>query len=231
MPDMVKLPGGHGLDKKQTIALVAGIGLVGGYVILKRRNTGAAASAADAATSGTDGSAIDDGSGLDYGDSSGLYPYGDSTAVAGGYYDPYSGQYIGTGVGLPGPVVTTVSSNAAWAQQAEAYMTQLGYGPVTVGNAIGKYLSGQGLTPSQEAIVQAAITFEGQPPQPVPPPHLVPEPGHKPVTTVIANGHQTLYQIAHAHGDTENQVVVLNPHLGILVGTKKPVKKGTKVKV
>lgn len=227
MPDMLKLPGGHGLDKKQTIALVAGLGLVGAYVILKRRNAGAAV----ATTGSTDGLDPNSDPSLYGGDSSGLYPYGDSTAVAGGYYDPYSGQYIGTGVGNPGPVVTQVSTNAAWAQQVMAYMSTIGYNPLSVGRAIGKYLTGAGLTPDQEALVQAAITFEGPPPQPVPPPHLVPGPGHKPPRTVTANGHQTLYQIAHANGDTENQVVILNPHLGVYVGTKKPVHKGTKVKV
>jgi hypothetical protein len=115
--------------------------------------------------------------------------------------------------------------------QAEATLAQMGYNPITVGNALGKYLSGQGLTPDQESIVQAAIGFEGQPPQPVPPPHLVPEPGHKPHKTIIANGKMTLYQIAHANHDTETQVVAMNPHLGVYVGTKRPVKKGTRVKV
>ena len=230
MPDVVKLPGGHGLDKKQAIALGAGLLLVAGYVILKRRSI-SASNTADTSTESTDGTDTGSNDGIYSGDNSGLYPYGDSTAVGSGYYDPYSGQYIGTGVGAPGPVVTQVSTNAAWAQASIAYLTQLGYNPVSVATALGRYLSGKVLTPDQEGIVQAARAAEGEPPQPVPPPHVDPHPGHKPAHTVTANGHQTLWQIAHANGDTENQVVILNPHLGVYVGTKKPVRKGTKVKV
>lgn len=226
----ITMPGGHKLNKKVLFVGLGGAALIGGYVILKRRNSAAAVPA----STDTSGDTTDDGSDPSLGYDNGLDPYGDSTGVADGYYDPTTGQYIGTGVGsvLP-PTVTQVSTNAAWAQECEALLTQEGFDPVTVAAALGKYLTGGSLTSAQEGIVQAAIGLEGPPPMPVPPgPPPNPNQHKEPKTkTVTANGKQTLYQIATANGITEGKLVGMNLQLARFVGTKKNLPKGTKVKV
>lgn len=107
----------------------------------------------------------------------GLDPNGYSAAtgdVSGyqqaGYYDPGTGAFIG-GIGANGNVGTIFnpSTNASWAQQVEAYMTNLGYDPLAVGAALGKYLTGQTLSDDQKSMVQAALAFFGAPPGGVPP--------------------------------------------------------------
>jgi len=93
----------------------------------------------------------------------GAYPYG-----YGGY--PYGyGSGIGVGVGSPFPVTGTVApvaTNAAWAQAAEQELEGNGYDPTTVAAALGKYITGGTVTADQQSIIQAAIAFEGYPPQP-----------------------------------------------------------------
>lgn len=100
------------------------------------------------------------------------------------YVDPVTGATIGGAGAIGPPVVLRPTTNAEWAQQAEAYLTQTGYDSVTVAVAIGKFLFGGGLTSDQFQIVQAAVAFEGYPPVSVPPPHMVPPTGqtNPPVT-------------------------------------------------
>jgi hypothetical protein len=82
-----------------------------------------------------------------------------------GYFDPTTGQYItGTGSQVVGP-----GTNASWAQQVEAYLQTVGYDPMAVAAAIGKYLTGQQLTSDQGGIVSAAVGFYGNPPGGAPP--------------------------------------------------------------
>jgi len=88
------------------------------------------------------------------------YGYGVSPIFGGGTGGtPYPGQY---GYGGPPPPVT---SNAQWATAAENSLTAQGYDAMTVSAALGKYLSAQTLTSDQVSIVQAAIAFNGNPPQ------------------------------------------------------------------
>lgn len=105
------------------------------------------------------------------------YPYGSAEDAAAldtqnSYQMPASSGYgftgyaggSGSGVfgtGTPGSFL----SNAEWAQYVEQYEeNNLGADAVTVGNAIGKYLTGQPLTTDQVGIVQSAIAIGGYPP-------------------------------------------------------------------
>lgn len=86
-----------------------------------------------------------------------------SNAAGGGGFGPVgsSGQAL-----VPANTVqgTTYASNAAWAQAAEAGLTDIGYTSTDVAAALGRYLAGLSLTPAQATIVQAAIAEFGPPP-------------------------------------------------------------------
>ena len=123
-----------------------------------------------------------------------------------GYIDPTTGAFI-SGAGAPG-LVTAPSTNASWAQQVEAYLQNLGYDPIGVAAAIGKYLTGQTLSQQQADIVRAALGFFGNPPQGAPPISQGPPPVQGPggsrhrtrVLTVKKN--ETLRQYAREHNWT-----------------------------
>lgn len=89
-------------------------------------------------------------SAIDY---SGAYGYGSSVAGTAGTLVPASTTQA-----------TTYASNAAWAQAAEAGLTDIGYGSTDVAAALGRYLGGLSLTSDQATIVQAAIAEYGPPP-------------------------------------------------------------------
>lgn len=150
--------------------------LVGGAVALgivfyeyRKQKNAAAVSAASAAAAGSSTTATDY-SGTD---PNSVYDSGYSAAVDGGAIgSPYGALSSGSV-----NIATTPSSNAAWAQQAETTLIALQYDPATTAAAIGKYLLGNGLTPDQLQIVQAAIGQIGYPPQGVPAPTLATAPG------------------------------------------------------
>lgn len=133
--------------------------IVGGYVMLKKKNQGASGSASGAYAYGY-----------------GAYGYGAMTSVplAYGYgsqgygYYGYGGAYGGMGgYGSPAPPsvpAQVATTNAGWAQAAESYLTSQGYASMTVAAALGKYLTGQTVNSSDQAIIEAAIAFEGYPP-------------------------------------------------------------------
>src|SRR5215831_14848067 len=81
-------------------------------------------------------------------------PYGTTPSLY-GYDDPSTGSFI-SGVGSGGSYVTAPSTNASWAQQVESYLQNLGYDPMAVAAAIGRYLTGQTLTADDQTIVNAA---------------------------------------------------------------------------
>lgn len=94
-----------------------------------------------------------------------------------GYYDPQSGQYI-SGVGATGVgSIFGPATNAAWAQQVEAYLVGLGHDPVATAAALGKYLTGQTMSADQAGIVQSALAFFGAPPLGAPPVSTAPASG------------------------------------------------------
>jgi len=160
------------------------------------------------------------------------YGYG---AFGYGMYNPYTGQYLGPPVpgqsGATSPAAP--ATNLQWVQMAVQGLHVKGSRV-----ALLAYVGGLPLTANQARIVQEAIGLMGNPPvagaNGYPPKwHRAPQPGQNGhhVHTITANGHMTLWQIAHAHGDSEGKVVRLNPRLSHYVGTKKNVKKGTRVRV
>ena len=160
------------------------------------------------------------------------YGYG---AFGYGMYNPYTGQYLGPPQpgqsGATSPAAPT--TNLQWVQMAQQGLHVKGSR-----TALLLYVGGLPLTHGQARTVQEAIGLMGNPPVSGPngyPPkwHAAPVPGQNGhhVHTITANGHQTLWQIAHANHDSEAKVVRLNPRLSHYVGSKKNVKKGTRVKV
>lgn len=88
-------------------------------------------------------------------------------------YDQYGNPIYsgGGGGGYPAPNSGpgTFTNNAQWSQYAEQYMVDTaGADAATVGNALGKYITGQAVTADQRAIIQQAIAFAGFPPLPGP---------------------------------------------------------------
>jgi hypothetical protein len=158
------------------------IGIIGGgaivvYYVMRSRS--AAAAGSTAADQG-----IDPNTGIPYSqESSGLNsPYGTTPSLY-GYTDPSTGAFIsGVGSGSTG-VVTAPSTNASWAQEVESYLGNLGYDPMAVAAALGKYLTGQTLSSDQAAIVAAAQGFWGNPPQGAPPISTTPPAGNGGGTT------------------------------------------------
>lgn len=168
----VHLPGVGKMPKGWLYAVAAASVAVVGYAWWQHKKNGTAAAATDT-TAAADPS-IDPTTGLPYASEYGS-GYAATGYTGGSYIDPTTGAYIGGGLGPSTPSAPT--TNAAWAQQAEAYLAQVGYNGVTVAAAIGKALTGQHVTADQAAIVQAAIGFEGQPPQGMPPLSVSPPAG------------------------------------------------------
>ena len=167
MPDDIKAPSGGGpkkkMNKKTTMLLVAG----GGVALIALIYVYRKQSASNASTAATTDPSIDPATGVPYSQEGGYSsPYGTTPSLY-GYTDPSTGAFI-TGTGA-GSTVTQPSTNASWAQEVEAYMQNLGYDPTAVAAALGKYLVGGTLTADQQAIVQGALGFFGNPPQGAPP--------------------------------------------------------------
>jgi hypothetical protein len=181
----VKLPG-IGPVKKKTAAYGA-VGAAALVLVIywyRQRQAANAAAAATPASSASSGSvtdpagntcsAVNPQTGYCPGTAEDTAALSDS-AAAGGAYDTsslgdsgLSGYYYGAGgatqATAPGP--ENFADNAEWAQYVEAYLTStLGGDPSTVGNAIGKYLTGQPVTPDLVTIINEAIAYGGQPPQ------------------------------------------------------------------
>lgn len=155
-----------GTQVPKTAAIAGGgIVLIGG-IYFYRKQKASSANAASVAAAGA--SSIDPATGYAYGsaeDSAALAAQGNYQSPGGstGYgYGGYAGGSGGSFGGSPG----TFSSNAAWAQYVEAYMVNNeGADAPTVGNAIGKYITGQPLTDSGwVSIVDTAIAIGGYPP-------------------------------------------------------------------
>lgn len=160
MADTVKILGNN-VPKPVAIGGAIAAGAIGIYFYRnKKQETDAIAAAGsseiDPATgypygSAEDAAALDSQSNYQMPLNSG-YGYG-------GYAGGSGGGVFGTG--QPG----SFTSNAEWAQYVEAYEeNNLGADAVIVGNAIGKYLTGQPLTTDQVGVVQSAIAIGGYPP-------------------------------------------------------------------
>src|SRR5690348_2900880 len=180
--------GGKSVGGKKRLILLAGggVGLLAVFYVMRRNSVSSTASDITGDTS-TDTSGD---SSLDTGYSPALTSYTDPSTGA-----TISGGGWQSGVGsLPNNTITAPSTNAQWAQQAIAYLTQQGFDPIAVSVALGKYLASQNLGDTELGIVQAAIAAEGQPPTPVSPPHVAPPSGQNgtggggTVTTPVTTG-------------------------------------------
>lgn len=133
----------------------AGVVLVG-IVFYKKKQSASQAAAISASGANT---GIDPATGYAYGSAE------DAAALSnqGAYINP-APYYSGSGGSNYVPT-QQFTSNAQWAQAAEQYMqNNAGGDPATIGNALGKYITGQPLTTDQQTIVQQAIAFEDYPP-------------------------------------------------------------------
>jgi hypothetical protein len=157
MADTIKIPG-FGPVKKQTAYVVgAGLVLVGGAAWYRSRN-------APADIEATESSPINPATGFPYGSTE------DANALAGQGFS-YSGGIIGDaglssgGGGSGQPTAGAFTTNGAWSQAAEDYLSNtVGLDSNVVGNALGKYITGAPLTPDQVNIIQQAIAFTNYPP-------------------------------------------------------------------
>lgn len=158
MADTINLPG-LGKTKKTTAYALGGVAvLVAGVAWYRSRNAPAAAAAVDPATSS--GDAIDPATGYVYGSA-------EDTAALGGQGSTLgAGYYGGNGSNVSGISTTTgYTTNAEWSQAAEDYLVNtVGSDPNVVGNALGKYITGQPLSSDQVTTVNSAIAFTGYPP-------------------------------------------------------------------
>jgi hypothetical protein len=175
MADTFKI-GGKNVDKTYVYVGV-GIVLVAGVYYYRKNKASSDAAAAQAQSVANAGSqAIDPATGYPYGsaeDQAALATQSNSAAgtgdgtLGGGYgYSGYSAGYGLSdsiyGANQPG----SFTSNAQWAQYVEQYeVDTMGADAPTVGNAIGKYITGQPLTTdTMVSIVQSAISIGGYPP-------------------------------------------------------------------
>lgn len=177
MPDTIHI-GGIKVNKKAAIA-VGGISfVVAGVVYYRQKRQAAASASASTDTAAATGSDIDPVTGYAYGSpedqaaldamqsGTGLPSYDSSSSVGGQIigYDGSGAPVYGNGVVSTAPNAGpgAFTSNAAWAQYAEDYLINTtGADASAVGNALGKYISGQPLTADMISVVQQAIAFAG----------------------------------------------------------------------
>src|SRR5881409_417656 len=115
-----------GVDRKWWI--VGGVATVG-IVYWSYKKSKQASATADTSS----GDAIDPNTGI---------PYSQETTYApGDFGSGYGGGSYGTAAPIVGTTVLP-TTKAEWAREAESYLTGIGYDALTVGAAIGKYLSG-----------------------------------------------------------------------------------------
>src|ERR1700757_1216649 len=214
MADTIKVFGSN-IPKPVAIG-GAGVVLVGGIYYYRKQKANQAQQASIDQAGGT---TIDPATG---------YPYGsaeDAAALSAqnNYQLPGSSGYGFTGygggsgsgafgTGQPG----TFNNNAEWAQYVEQYeINNMGADAPTVGNAIGKYITGQPLDDNMVGIVQSAIAIAGYPPvsgpngnppsyttsntgttTPPPPTNVPPPIGNPPDKLFHTTGGKSLAQIA-----------------------------------
>jgi hypothetical protein len=177
----------------------AGVAVVGGVLIVRKRKASAAAAVAATSatdTTGTTDPSIDPATGVPYADETGDGGYGGYDASTGGYgYVDGNGQYIYPGTGVTTSTAPTVSTNAEWAQEVTSYFAGNGDAG-SYPDAIGKALQGMCLTSAQLQLWDNAVAFMGQPPSPPSvAPHVCAGSTPKP-TTAVPNVVGKLYATA-----------------------------------
>ena len=160
------------LSKNEKIGLAAGAAGLLGFTIYRYQKQ----KSSDAATAAADAAAQAPGTGAgtaDQVDPATGFPYGsaeDSAALTAqsGYISPIGGlgsSGVSYNYGGQGAYPQGFTNNAQWSQAAEDYLVNTaGADANTVGNALGKYITGQTVTSDQQSIINQAIAFEGYPP-------------------------------------------------------------------
>lgn len=216
--------GGHHKIKPWMLYAGGGAVVLGVYFfVIRPRSQAAATGDPTIDTSGVDSS-------LGYADTSGN-TYGSGSL--GGYYDPSTGTFIPTGGDT---TITAPSTNAAWVQQASAYLAQSGYNRVAVLSALGRYVtSTRSIAVSEHElhIIQSAIGAEGYPPVRPPDPHLQPSGGQtKKTHQVKTQSAGTLHEIADRQHMQLREFIKLNPVLAArYANTAKKIPAGTTITV
>jgi LysM repeat protein len=219
MADTINTP--FGAVKKETAYVIGGaLVLVLGVVWYRSRS---AAKAASIAASGAN-TGIDPATGFAYGSAE------DAAALAnqGSFINPTVPFAPGGGGGGGSSIPQGFVSNAQWAQSTEQYLIDNGvvHDSTLLGNAIGKYLTGQPVTSDMQSLIQQAIAFGGYPPVAGPngyPPSIntapTPPEVHPPAagTTHVTKAGDTLNGIAVYYGRSVQEIQNANPsfHQGI----------------
>lgn len=140
----VDVPGVGGVDKRYVLAAV---GTAGAYVVYRWwKARSAPVPAAPGAASADTAPAADAGGG-------------------GAYVNPAPGAGGGSASFDAGTAHGSApTSDQAWTAAITADLTNLGYNPQTVAEALAAYLAHQSLTDAQVTIVRLAWAFEGRPP-------------------------------------------------------------------
>lgn len=177
MADTIQIAG-KAVKKSTAGIAVAGAGIFGilyyRYYKNQKASADATAQANAAAQTGTGvGSSdqIDTATGFPYGSEQDAAALSAQGAYQGAYGSTFAtGSPFGFTTGIP-PGGTAAgqsfTNNAQWSQAAEDYLVNnTGANANTVGNALGKYITGQVVdTETQQPIIEQAIAFENYPPQ------------------------------------------------------------------
>jgi hypothetical protein len=164
MPDTVTLPG-IGKTQKTTAYMVGGgLVLIVGIAWYRSKNAGAASTSSAPASADT--SQIDPATGFAYGspeDAAALAQQASYVSAGGGVAGGGGSPIFNSG----GTTAAAYTTNGQWSQAAEDYLVNTvhsGTNADLIGNALGKYITGQPLTTDQVGIVEQAIAFTGYPP-------------------------------------------------------------------
>lgn len=171
----VKLPLVGGVSKKALLIGGSAAAALVAFLYLRKRKSGPAADTGTGAADqyppdGTvgdpsDPNSTDPATGMTYGDEgggSGDYSGLADQLAASGYTDPNTGQFVFGNTGTGQAAATT---NAAWAQNAIAYLgSNVSVDTALLAAALGLYLAGSPLTADQASLVDQAIAVEGYPP-------------------------------------------------------------------
>ena len=173
----VHLPGVGGVSKKALMIGGAAAAAIVGLILLRKKSAAQAPAAATSSGGGdgttgnpSDPNSIDPNTGMTYGAEASAGDYIDPglqdttsgpTYGATGYYDPNTGQWV---YGNSGTGQAAATTNAAWVQDAIAYLGQNGTDTTALATALGAYIAGQPVTSDQEALIDQAIAAEGYPP-------------------------------------------------------------------
>jgi LysM repeat protein len=161
----IKVPGIGHLSKKEMYIGGTAAGLVVIFALYRAHEKSQEAAAATS-TGSDDGSdtAIDPTTGLPAGSPEDVAELEQESEEANDTdYGYASGGYDDTDTGQQTEQFT---SNAAWSQAAQEYITNYSGGDAaTVSAALGAYITGSYVTPAQQNIIEQAIAFDGAPPQ------------------------------------------------------------------